>query len=117
MELILKKGSDALSITILRSLKDKWLLRFSLSRNGQVTQAPLEGLRFSYSGIITEFPDLKNLSVSEAKKEALNRLNKKIKSFDEVNEVKEYLKEDLKKHGYTPLMSIQGKGFRPRIEK
>ena len=80
--------------------------------NGIPTSTPLEGLRFSPVGIVKEFPDLKGKPFPEMRKTALERFKKHLLSLKSEKEVIDYLKEDLKPHGYNMIM-IYKKGFRP----
>lgn len=71
----------------------------------------IDGLRLLKSGVIKEFPDLKD--DDDWKKKAIQRFKDKIKSFETDMEKINYIKEDLRPHGYKPLY-IQRSGFRPK---
>ena len=60
--------------------------------------APIEGLQLSYSGIIKEFPDLKD--DPEYKKKAIARFKDKIRKLKSEKAKADYIKRDLEKHGY-----------------
>ena len=80
------------------------------SQGGQI--APIQNLKLSKSGVIKEFPDLKdNANWHE---EAAKRFKEKIKSLKSEDERAEYIIEDLKKFGYTPRFK-QRRGC--RVEK
>lgn len=69
--------------------------------------ATLDQLKFSYSGVIKEFPDLKDNK--DWKDIALERLKEKIKNMKTEFEVTRYIINDLSKFGYKPLrMQRQG---------
>lgn len=75
------------------------------------TMTTLDGLKFSYEGVIKEFPDLKDKD--EWRKEALGRLKEHIKTFKTEKEKLYYIKDELTNFcGYEALY-IQKAGFRP----
>lgn len=78
------------------------------AQNGMITT--IEGLKLSKSGVVKEFPDLE--TSDEWRKEAITRLKNHIKQMKTETEAMEYVKEELKKQGYTPLF-MQRAGFRP----
>ena len=86
-------------------------LAFAKVQGQNIQFAPLEGLKFSESGMLKEMPELKNLPFDEMKKKAIQRIKEKIKSMKEAEQV-EYLKDDLGKHGYL-LKFVHKQGFRP----
>jgi hypothetical protein len=71
--------------------------------------ATIDGLKLDKSGVIKEFPDLKDNE--EWKKIAVERFKEKIKSYNTEMERADYIIEDLKKFGYKPLYR-QRQGFR-----
>jgi hypothetical protein len=70
----------------------------------------IEGLQFNKAGIIKEFPDLAD--DLDFKLKAIERFKEHIKSFKTEDEKIEYIKTELTKFGYTPLLK-ERKGFRP----
>lgn len=70
----------------------------------------ISGLRLSHSGVIKEFPDLKDNN--EWRKIACERFKDKIKKLNSEKERINYIIEDLTKFGYV-LRYIQKKGHRP----
>ena len=76
--------------------------------------APIQGLKLSYVGAVREHPDLEVRD--DWREETIKRFEKKCKSYKTESEVGNYIIEDLRKHGYLPLMK-QKKGFRPEVIK
>lgn len=72
--------------------------------------APIEGLRFSYPGVVKEHPDLEG--VADWREQAVKRLKDKIKSLVTEDEKKDYVIKELSKVGYMPKY-YQKEGFRP----
>lgn len=72
--------------------------------------AEIDGLKLSQSGVIKEFPDLKD--DKDWRKKAIERFKWKIKDMSCEEEIYEYLVNDLKKYGYIPRIK-QRVGFRP----
>lgn len=87
---------------------EQGLMFFDVS-SGQITT--IEGLRLDKSGVIKEFPDLKD--DDEWRKKAIERFKIKIKSFNTEMEIIKYCIEELKKFGWQPL-TLQRGGFRPQ---
>lgn len=81
---------------------------------GNTTQgakmATIEGLKLNQSGVIKEFPDLKD--DNEWRKKAIERFKNKIKDMASEEEVYRYIIQDLEKYGYVPRIK-QKAGFRP----
>ena len=73
--------------------------------------SPIEGLKFSKAGVFKEFPDLKDNP--EWKQEAIKRFVNKIKSFKTEMERANWMIEEMRLKGYTPLF-MQRDGFRTR---
>ena len=72
----------------------------------------LDGLKFIPSCIVKEFPDLEGKPIAEMKTIAVERIREKVKLLDTEDNITDYLKDDLAKHGYT-LVLKQRAGFRP----
>lgn len=75
----------------------------------QGTVTTIEGLKLNRQGVIDEFPDLKDKK--NWKEEAVNRFKKHIKKFKLEKDKLNYIKEELRNHGYVPLF-WQKAGFR-----
>jgi hypothetical protein len=76
------------------------------------TLTTLDGIKFSHSGVLKEFPDLKDNE--DWRKIALERLKNHIRSFKTDMEKTIYIKDELVKFGgYEPLFYQQA-GFRPQ---
>ena len=75
------------------------------------TITTLEGLKFDKSGVIREFPDLKD--DEDWRKKAMDRLKEHIKTFESEKDKMEYVRNELEKFGNKPLYYIQN-GFRPK---
>lgn len=86
---------------------------FSNSQYGNM-KATIENLQLNYSGVVKEFPDLKNND--DWKNIARQRFKDKIKLLDNEDDVINYLITDLRKVGYVPLLK-QKKGFRMEVIK
>lgn len=87
-------------------------LLFTINQRGMYQVATIKGLKLSPSGIIKEHPDLKGKPLEVIRQQAIIRLKEKIKSFKDYNGIKDYLRDDLKKHNWT-LNLVQRKGHRP----
>jgi len=70
----------------------------------------IEGIRLSKSGIIKENPDLAN--DDDWKKKGIERFKKYVNKIKGDNNKIEYVKDELQKHGYSPMYKQRG-GFRP----
>lgn len=79
--------------------------------NGVPMYTTLEGINWNPAGIVMEFPDLKGKPIDEIKREGIRRFKNHISKIATEQELVNYLKEDLAKHGYR-LFQIQKKGFR-----
>ena len=102
---IFKFGSEVIEVRI---IGEKCL--FKTNRFGEMF-APIEGLHLDKKGVISEFPDLKESE--DWKEQAIERFKMKIKKLKTEQGRMNYVIDDLKKHGYTPLYQ-QRKGFRPK---
>jgi len=92
------------------------IVKITSYKDGLPTYTKLEGLKFSYQGIIKEFPDLADKTVAEAKVMGLERFKEHLKKFKTERELVMYLVDDLKKHNYEARQIIK-KGFRPMTIK
>ena len=71
--------------------------------------APIEGLNLNIRGILEEFPELASESPSKIKKESIKRFKEKLKKlYGEGSEkaIRDYVIEDLKKHGYYLIKEV-----------
>ncbi|MFW6225586.1 MAG: hypothetical protein ACOC3V_01340 [bacterium] len=103
------KGTFRFGGDIVEVVVDKNNLLFHDTHSQMTTS--LEGLKLSKAGVLKEFPDLKDNK--EWKKIAIDRLKNHIKNIEsEINKL-EYVKKELKKHGYEPLYYQRG-GHRPK---
>lgn len=81
-------------------------------RTSQFTNfATIDGIKLSKSGVIKEFPDLKDND--DWQNIARERFKGKIKQMKTEREKTDYIINDLKKFGYVPLYE-QPQGFRPK---
>lgn len=71
--------------------------------------APIDGLKLSYTGVVKEFPDLKDNE--NWKEEGIKRFKKHLSTFETEDEISQYIIKDLKSHGYVPKF-MQKAGFR-----
>lgn len=85
---------------------------FSQVVGGVPQYTTIEGLKLNPATVVEEFPDLKGKPIKEIKKEAIKRFKEHIQTLESEFQVMNYLKGDLKKHGYKPLM-YQKTGWRP----
>lgn len=76
--------------------------------------ASIEGLKLNYTGVIKEFPDLKDNS--NWRMEAIGRFKDRIKDYKSEKDVADYIIQDLKKFGYVPKFK-QVAGFRREVIK
>ena len=72
--------------------------------------AEIDGLKLSQSGVLKEFPELKNDNDWRIK--AINKFKDKINNMKTEEEIYNYVVEDLRKYGYVPKIK-QRVGFRP----
>ena len=105
-----------LADTIIRVKIEGNNITFSDVSTNYQTFVPLECLKLSVAGIIKDHPDLLGKSDVEIKKEGLKRFKEKIKGMGSEVEVKNYVVEELKPHGYV-LKMIERPGYRPEIIK
>lgn len=75
-----------------------------------MTVAPLEGLRLDKNGVLEEFPDLRE--EKEWRKIAIERFKEHMAHFQTEDEKIDYIIQELRKCGYTPLFK-QRAGWRP----
>lgn len=71
----------------------------------------IEGIRLSKAGVLKEFPDLKD--DYDWKKKTIERFKEHIRTLKTEMEKVNYVKDELVKHGYTPLY-YQRAGFREK---
>lgn len=78
---------------------------------GSGTTTTIHGLRLNKAGVIKEHPDLKD--DEEWKVKAIDRLKEHIKKLKTEDKKINYVKDELIKHGYTPMFK-QRAGHRPQ---
>ena len=93
----------------IESIVDKENIMFRDTSSGTTTT--VHGLRLSKSGVIKEHPDLKD--DEDWRKKALDRLKEHVKKIKTEDKKMNYIKDELSKHGYTPLFK-QRAGWRPQ---
>jgi hypothetical protein len=76
--------------------------------------SPIDGLRLSRAGVIKEFPDLEFDNEWRAK--AIKRFKETFYKLPTEAKKSQYIINELKKVGYTPLYK-QVAGFRPEVIK
>jgi hypothetical protein len=103
IKLTLKFGGENQEVIV----RGNELLFFDIA-SGMMTT--IEGLRLNKSGVIKEFPDLKE--DEDWKKKTIQRLKDKMKEYKTEMDRMNYVKEELIKQGYEPLF-YQRSGFRP----
>lgn len=74
--------------------------------------APIDKKIFVYSGILKEYPDLKDKTEAEARTIAEGRLKEKVSNMKTEEEIYQYVISELRMHGSIPFMR-QRLGFRP----
>ena len=72
-------------------------------------EATIDGLKLSYSGVIKEFPELKD--EPNWRQEAIAKFKDKMNSMKDEADIAQFVIKDLRKFGYTPKY-IQKNGFR-----
>ena len=82
---------------------------FFRTSNSQ-TFGDIDGIKLDKSGVIKEFPDLKDKE--DWMKQARIRFKEKIKNMKTEEEQVKYIISDLSLHNYKPY-AIQKQGFRP----
>jgi hypothetical protein len=87
-------------------------LVFGQMKGANPIYTTIEGLKLNPATIIKEFPDLEGKPINEIKKEAVARLKQHIKTMKSEFEIKDYVNNDLKKHGYKMIMWHK-QGWRP----
>lgn len=100
---VFQLGGDQVEVII-----DKENTMFRDTSSGTTTT--IHGLKLNKPGVIKEHPDLKE--DAEWKLKAIDRLKEHIKSFKTEDKKINYIKDELSKHGYTPLFK-QKAGWRP----
>lgn len=85
---------------------------FAEVRGARAVFVPIEKLKLSTAGIIKEFPDLKDYSEDDIKREAIKRFKEKIRTMKSEEEVATYIINDLTQYGYIPKI-YKKDGYRP----
>ena len=87
-------------------------LTFGQMKGANPIYTTLKGLKLNPATIVKEFPDLEGKPIGDIKKEGVRRFTEHIKKMNSEFEIKDYVHEDLKKHGYKFIM-WQKQGWRP----
>lgn len=91
-------------------------LIFSKVYGANERHTTIDGLQLSVAGILKHYPDLEGREPIEMRKEAIVRFKNKLKEMRTEEEVKDYLKNDLKNYGFK-LLRWQKSGFREVFER
>ena len=83
-------------------------IRFRDTAHGNY-ESTIEGIRLDRTGVIKEFPELKD--DPNWKVEAIKRFKEKLKSLQTEEAIADYIISDLRKFGYIPKWKYK-KGFR-----
>ena len=103
IDVIFSFGTETIQVRV----EDKMVL-FRTQQFGTLF-SPLEGLKLDKSGVIKEFPDLKE--DEKWREKAIERFNKHIKSIPYETLRMNYVIDELTKYGYIPMYK-QRAGFR-----
>lgn len=103
------KGTFQIGPDIIEVIIDAGNTMFRDTSSGTTTT--IHGLKLSKTGVIKEHPDLKD--DNEWKKKSIDRLKEHIKKLKTEDKKINYIKDELSKHGYTPMFKQKG-GFRPK---
>jgi hypothetical protein len=86
-------------------------ISFSTMDKGQFSLQPIENIKLDVDGILREFPDLKEKTAMEIRKEAIQRFKDHINKMETEMEIVQYVVKDLSKHGYE-FVNARRPGFR-----
>ncbi|GBE19315.1 hypothetical protein BMS3Abin17_00038 [archaeon BMS3Abin17] len=103
------KGSFMIGSEMIEIIIDGNNTMFRDTASGTTTT--IQGLKINKAGAIKEHPDLKD--DEEWKEKTLDRLKEHIKKLKTEDKKINYVKDELKKHGYTPMFK-QRAGHRPQ---
>lgn len=103
IDLIFERSPEIIFVRI-----HKHNVTFTNSVQGAIYTS-IDKLKFDYEGVIKEHPDLKDKE--DWNKEAVKRLKEKIKSYENEDEISDYVIKELKSVGYKPLYRKK-QGFR-----
>jgi len=110
-DLVFEFGTELVGIQI-----NNKRIQFCKLQGGYYSYSPIEGLKLSVSGILKEFPDLKDKTKEVMRRIAMKRFKKHIEGLKKESDIQEYLKKDLAKHGYK-LKYVKRPGFRRKRVK
>jgi len=105
-DLVFEFGTELVAVQI-----NNKQIKFCKVQGGVYKYAPIEGLKLSVSGILKEFPDLRNKSKDVMRRIAIKRFKIHVNELESEEEIQEYIKKDLAKHGYK-LRYLRRPGFR-----
>lgn len=106
MNIYFRLGSEMLIVRV-----EGENLFFGTPETAGINFAPIEGLKLSRSGIVKEFPDLKDKELREMRKEAIKRFKKHVLELKTMEKRKEYVIAELTKQGYS-AQGVQRDGHR-----
>jgi len=104
-------SAQAVVVDISMFSKDR-ITKITSYVGGIPTYTKLEGLKFSPSGIVRQFPDLKGKPLGEMRVIALKRFKEHLSKINTEKELIKYVKQELEKTGYV-LNQIIRPGHRP----
>jgi len=108
MDLVFKRGSEVVVIRVQNKV-----ITFSKMVGHFLRFSGIEGLKLDIRGIVREFPDLEGKDNATIKAEGIKRFKAHIEGLDNQEAIKNYIRDDLKKHGYV-LTQIYLAGHRPK---
>tara|TARA_R100000656_G_scaffold96891_1_gene70339 strand:+ start:1020 stop:1352 length:333 start_codon:yes stop_codon:yes gene_type:complete len=88
-------------------------ITFGQVYGNNVRLGTIDGLKLNVGTILKEFPDLQGRSHTEIKRIAIERFKEHVKSLPDEKAVRDYVVQDLEKHGYQKGLEIKN-GHRPR---
>jgi len=74
---------------------------FSNSQTNFQQFVPIDNLQLSVEGILKEFPELKDLSAEEIKKEGIKRFKEHLGKLKTDEKIKEYMINEMKSQGFV----------------
>ena len=96
IDLIMRNGNE---VILVRINGHNVMFGANVGKNPMMTT--IDYLQLSYSGVIKEFPELKD--APNWRQEAIAKFKDKLRSLDSEKEIFHYVKTDLQKFGYVPM--------------
>lgn len=103
IDMILSLGTEIVLVRV-----EGHSVMFASSSSGNKF-SDISGMKLDKSGVIKEFPDLKD--DEQWRQKAIERFKSKIKMMKTEDVIVDYVRDDLKKYGYKPMYK-QRAGFR-----